>query len=376
MELSGTHGQWAKSVYDKIIAKELTAAMRSGEIIPYTADKSGRFIDRYAENPGWWTNSFWTGMLWLLYQETGETRLSELAARLEAKLDVVLQDSEKTDHDAGFLWHLSSVANGRITGNPESKRRGLTAAKYLLSRFNAAGGFITAWNKKEREGWSIIDTMMNLPLLYWAWKETGMDRYKRAAVLHADKTMENAVRSDGSVIHVIEYSIDDGSVICSHAGQGYAVGSSWTRGQAWAIYGFILSYLHTGEARYLDTAKRTAHYFLAAAAVNGYVPPVDFRAPAEPVYHDATAGAIAACGLIELSRALKDSEAAMYLEGAVKLLKALDAGHADYGPESDALLHNGSEGWPPRGVHMDIIYGDYFYMEAFCMLCGKYLNMW
>jgi unsaturated chondroitin disaccharide hydrolase len=218
--------------------------------------------------------------------------------------------------------------------------------------------------------------MMNLPLLYWAWKETGLDRYKRAAVLHADKTMENAVRADGSVIHVIEYSIDDGSVICSHAGQGYAVDSSWTRGQAWAIYGFILSYLHTGEARYLDTAKRTAHYFLAAAAVHDYVPPVDFRAPAEPVYHDATAGAIAACGLIELSRALKDSEAAMYLEGAVKLLKALDAGHADYGTESDALLHNGSEGWPPRGVHMDIIYGDYFYMEAFCKLCGKDLNMW
>jgi unsaturated chondroitin disaccharide hydrolase len=368
---------WLQAVYVKILEKELAVIKRTGLKIPYTTDERGRFTDQYEKNPGWWTNGFWMGILWLIYQETSDSALCESAENLELKMDSILYDSLKTDHDVGFIWHLSSVSNWRITGNPEAKRRGMIAANYLMSRFNTAGEFITAWNHAEREGWSIIDTMMNLPLLYWAGKETGFDRYKRVAMLHADKTMENAIRPDGSVIHVIEYSLQDGSVVCLHKGQGYEAGSSWTRGQAWAIYGFMLSYIHTGEIRYLETAKRVAHYFLASVAAYDYIPPVDFRSPAEPKYSDTTAGAIAACGLIELARALDNTyEADMYFTGAVKLLKALDEKHSDYGLESDALIHNGSEGYPPHNVHMDIIYGDYFFLEAIFKLCGKNYCLW
>jgi unsaturated chondroitin disaccharide hydrolase len=317
------------------------------------------------------------GILWLLYLETDEAFLSELADQLEAKMDIVLNDSESTDHDVGFIWGLSSVANYKITGSKEARRRGLIAANYLLSRFNPTIGFITAWNSTDRQGWSIIDTIMNLSLLYWAGKETGYKRYTDTASRHADKTAENIVRADGSVNHIVEYDLNDGHMKQALAGQGFAVGSSWTRGQAWAIYGFALSYLHLGTVSYLDTAKKVAHYFLSAAAAYNYVPPVDFRSPAEPLYFDTTASAIAACGLLEISRALNGThEAELYFEGAVRLLKALENGHVDFCDKSDALLHNASAGYPPRQTHIDIIYGDYFYMEAFFKLCGKDYSLW
>jgi unsaturated chondroitin disaccharide hydrolase len=377
MELSAENAQWIKSVYGKVIKKELSVATSAGKIIPYTTDATGRFVDKYAENPAWWTNGFWMGILWLLYKETSNQSLAELAAGLEEKMDAVLTDIEQTDHDVGFIWHLSSVANWRITGNLDSKRRGLVAAGYLSSRFNPSAGFLTAWNSPERQGWSIIDTMMNLPLLFWANRETGQRRYADIAACHADKTMENAIRSDGSVHHVVEYNLDSGCMIQAHLGQGYAVGSSWSRGQAWAVYGFTLAFLYTGKESYLATAKKAAHYFVSAAASFGNVPPVDFRGPAFKQHHDTTAGAIAVCGLIELSRAVEDAnDGRMYLESAIRLLKALEAEHIDYGPASDALLHGGSEGWPPRRTDMDIIYGDYFILEAVCKLCGKDFNLW
>ena len=362
---------WAKNIYDKIIAKETTVIKRSGEKIPYTTE-NGVFNDKFATDPSWWTNCFWHGILWQMYVESKDEYFRELACKLEERMDAVLYNPEAVHHDVGFLWLQASVANWRITGNDASKKRGLLAASYLTSRYNLGGGFITAWNGDDRKNWSIIDTMMNLPLLYWASEVTGYDRYEKIARAHADKTMECVIRPDGSAIHIIEYDLSDGAVLATQGGQGYEVGSSWTRGQAWAIYGFALSWLHTRDARYLDAAKRLAHYFLAASAPYDYVPPIDFRQPAEPRYIDTTAGAIAACGMIEIAKALAETnESNLYLYGAMRLLGALEAGHADWGDASDAILHNGSEAYPPRGVHMDIIYGDYFFIEAFFKLAGQ-----
>lgn len=374
--LTDKQKEWAGSVLARMIEKESAVIRRSGEKIPYTT-VDGVFADKYAEDPAWWTNCFWHGILWRVYLENKDQDIRALAQRLEQRMDPVLHNYDQVHHDAGFMWLHASVADWRITNNWESRNRGLLAAEHLASRFNPQAGFITAWNGKDREGWSIIDSMMNLPLLYWASKETGYGRFAEIARCHADKTMACMIRPDGSAVHIIEYGLEDGSVIQTFGGQGYAVGSSWSRGQAWAIYGFVLSWLHTGERCYLDTAKQVAHYFLAACAACRYIPPIDFRAPTEPLYIDTTAGAIAACGLIELANALSDSyESGLYLNGACNLLEALEREHADFTDTSDALLHNGSEAYPPRPVHMDIIYGDYFFLEAFCKLSGDQTNLW
>ena len=372
--LSETDQNWVNDLYQKIIKKESVVIRRSGNKIPYTTE-NGVFGDMFATQHTWWTNGFWEGILWLMAAETDDVYYKELANRLEDRMDEALYGLEGLDHDVGFMWLLSSVANYRLTGNKKSKVRGLIAANYLASRFNPDAGFIGAWNMKEKEGWSIIDTMMNLPLLYWASEETDYARFAQIAKLHADKSLQNAIRPDGSVAHIIDYDLNNGSVVQTFGGQGYEVGSSWTRGQGWALYGFVLSYIHTKEQKYLDVSKRIAHYFLAAVADHDYIPPIDFRSPGDPQYVDTTAGAIAAAGLIEIAKNVDELEQKMYINSAVKILRAISDRYADWSEDCDAILHCGSEAYR-HGIHMDIVYGDYFFIEAIFKLHGMKQLLW
>ena len=374
--------QWLDATIQKIKEKMEWVSEKSKDKIPYTTadgthdDRSSREL-QFSSDDGinWWTNGFWGGMMWLMHQETGEERYADIARISETKLDRCFHDYLGLHHDVGFMWLHSAVADYRLTGNPASRTRGLIASNYLSSRFNIKGKYIVAWDGIDRQGWSIIDTMMNIPLLYWAAEETGYDRYRYIAMAHADKTLENILRPDGSVVHIICYDPETGEVKSTLGGQGYEEGSSWTRGQAWAIYGFALSYLHTGEKRYLDAAKRVANYFLSAAAEFGYIPPIDFRSPKEPNYIDTTAGAIAACGLIELEKHVPEFEKEMYLNGALKILKALTREQCNFTDEIDSLLQNGSEAYHTN-KHLSIIYGDYFYMEAMLRLNGLNITIW
>ena len=372
---------WVNETCEKIIDKMATSIHKNEGKIPYSTDECGVFDDRSSDSKlMWWTNGFWEGMLWLMYAKTGDSYYCDLENKMEEVLDRVLLGMTESGidglhHDVGFMWLLSSVANYRLTGNTRSRARGLIAANYLSSRFNIKGNYLVAWNSKERQGWSIIDSMMNIPLLYWAAKETGYERYQDIAMAHADKTLENVIRPDGSVIHIINYDIVTGEALESLAGQGYEEGSSWTRGQAWAIYGFALSYLHTKEQRYLDAAKKVSHYFLSAVADYDYIPPIDFRSPKEPLLIDTTAGAIAACGLLEIAKHVQKYEKEMYLIGALKILKALTDKQCDFTEHTDSILQNGSEAYHGK-KHLSIIYGDYYYMEAMFRLSGLDIEMW
>lgn len=381
MNLTDQDKIWVNDICNKITEKMAASIRRNEGKIPYSMDKNGVYDDKSADKDLMcWTNGFWEGILWLMYKQTGESYYKDLENRMEEILDRILLG--KTDygidplhHDVGFMWHLSSVANYRLTGNVAGRSRGMIAANYLSSRFNIKGNYIVAWEGKEREGWSIIDTMMNIPLLYWAAKESGYDRYRYIAMAHADKTMENVIRPDGSVVHINIYNPETGETVESLGGQGYGEGSSWTRGQAWAIYGFALSYLHTKEQRYLDAAKRVAHYFLSAVAEFDYIPPIDFRAPKEPAYIDTTAGAIAACGLLEIAKHVPEFEKGMYIKGALNILKTLTEKECDFTDDIDCVLLNGSEAYHTN-KHMNIIYGDYFYMEAMFNLNGMNIELW
>ena len=258
------------------------------------------------------------------------------AENAEELLDNAFKRYEYLHHDVGFIWHISAGANYRLTGNRDSYLRNMFAANILAGRYNMKGGYIRAWNDESQIGYAIIDCMMNIPLLYWASKETGDDRYKHIAMSHADKTLKYHIREDGSVYHIMDYDPQTGEVNNTYGGQGYSNTSSWSRGQSWGVYGFTLSYIHTGEERYLNTAKKIANYFIAACC-DDYLPKSDFRRPAEPVLYDASAGLIAACGLIELSRVLDENEGRMNYNAACNLIKAIVENFADWSEDSDAI---------------------------------------
>ncbi|MCR2807931.1 glycoside hydrolase family 88 protein [Paenibacillus soyae] len=376
---------WLQGVIDKITNKMDWVSEKTQDKIPYTTI-DGTYDDRSAVNPSgdeadgicWWTNGFWGGMMWLMHHETGLDKYKEIAQISEEKLDLCFQKFYGLHHDVGFMWLPTSVANYRVTGNPESRKRALHAANLLAGRFNLAGGFIRAWNdlkEGDTRGWAIIDCMLNIPLLYWASEETGDPRFKQIAMKHADTSIDAFVRPDGSVNHIVEFDPFNGGVVKTYGGQGYAEGSSWTRGQTWALYGFMMSYIHTGKDEYLQTAKRVAHYFMANIPDSGVIP-VDFRQPAEPRREDDTAAAIAACALIEIAGRVGDYEKDVYLNAALKLLRTLDESRSDWTEATDAILLNGTGAYHSKTHHHAIIYGDFYFMEAIFKLKGNDLYLW
>ena len=365
--------KWINETWEKIDKKLSRAAIEKRGTLPYTTREGKVYDDMYKTNVNWWTNGFWPGMMWLMYQATKNEIYKETAENAEILLDDGLRNFEKLGHDVGFVYLLSSGANYRITGNKDSFTRTMYAATTLASRYKLNAGYIRAW-RDDAEGYAIIDTMMNLPLLYWASKEIDDERFKEIAMSHADKTLKNHMRGDGSVHHIVIYDPKTGEVDEIKHGQGYAVGSSWSRGQAWGVYGFTLSYIHTNEERYLNAAKRVANYFIAACCED-YLPKSDFRAPKEPVLYDASAGLAAACGLIELSRVVGKYERDMYYNAALRLIKAIVDKFADWSEDSDAIITHCSENYHAM-QHLTLIYADYFLVEAMNKLKGFNTFMW
>ncbi len=369
----------ANEVLTKIINKVSAEAERLGYAIPYIPDETGHYTD--AESIYWWTNGFWAGMLWQLYHATGDELFKKTAESSEKRLDAALDGFENIDHDAGFLWLHTAGANYRLTQNKRSERRLLHAATTLAGRYNPNLEIIRAWDGQWMKGYdtaggAIIDTMMNLPLLYLASEITGDNRFKYIAICHADTMLKYMLRSDGSSNHQIVFDTNTGEFIANPGGQGYASGSSWSRGQAWAVYGYALSYRHTGETRYLDAAKRAASYFISNALLTDYVPLADFRAPDEPVYFDTTAGAISACGLLEIAEHTDDTEKTLYIENAKKLIEAIDKNWCDYDIHTDGIVDGGSVSYHAEKHHEKIIYGDYFFTEAILRILNKDFLIW
>ena len=377
--------QWAQEVSEKICHKMRIVAERNKEKIPYTT-VDGVFDDKSDDNTiGWWTNGFWGGMMWQLYNATKDELYKEIAVSNEKKLDYVLMHNKMLDHDNGFKWLPTAVANFRLNGDEEAKNRGILAADNLAGRFNPVGRFIRAWNDGGdgvKAGWAIIDCMMNLPLLYWAHEVTNDPRYLQIATMHADTAQKYFIREDGSSNHIVEFDPVTGEYVRIYRGQGYAEGSSWTRGQAWAIYGFALSYIHTGNESYLNTAKRVANYFIANTPESGLIP-VDFRQPVDCTLEDSTAAAIAACGMIEIAKQLEKkgelgvNESHTYLNAAVKMLKALDEKRSNWDDNCDAIIEKCTSAFhDAKGHEITIIYGDYYFIEAIWKLTEQEIFIW
>lgn len=371
-------------ILEKIVEKEKEVAVRTKGKIPYTTvdgvfdDKS--YNEKSKDGIGWWTNGFWGGLMWQLYHLDGFEQFRENAEFVENQLDRCFLEYNHLDHDNGFKWLQTSVGNYRLFQNEQSLNRGLLAATNLAGRFNTVGKFIRAWNDRgddaDRRGWAIIDCMMNLPLLYWASEVTNDPRFRQIAMAHADTAMENFVRPDGSCEHIVEFNLTSGEKEETYGGQGYEAGSSWTRGQAWALYGFALSYKHTGEQKYLDTAKQVAHYFISNIPQDGLIP-VDFRQPAEPMIEDSTASAIAACGLLEIAKFAEGRDKDLYTQYAERLLEVLIEKRCNLDKDIDNLLEKCTEAYHREtGIEISIIYGDYFFLEALMKLNNDVVDLW
>ena len=258
--------EWIEKTWKKIDKKLSTVCIKSRDKLPYTTI-AGTHDNKAESNVNWWTNGFWGGMMWLMYKATGNEEYRKTAERSEELLDEALKQYKKLDHDLGFLWHLTSGANYRITGNEASCNRNLFAAASLFSRYNIDRDYIRAWNGSEEkshinEGSSIIDCLMNLSLLYWASDEIRDDRFRRIAKRHMNMAMRDHIQPDGSVNHIVQHKVNEVGVEKVIAGQGYSETSCWSRGLAWAVYGSVISYIHAGNAEYLDVAKKTADYFI------------------------------------------------------------------------------------------------------------------
>ena len=311
-----------------------------------------------------WTTGFWAGMLWLAselsvdpkYRAAGEVQVQRFADRLRDRVDV-------DHHDIGFLYSLSCVAAWRSTGDDFARQTALDAADQLMTRYLPGARVLQAWGTletPEQRGRTIIDSMMNLPLLYWASEQSGKRHYADAASCHAAQVMNHMLRPDGSSYHTYYFDVESGAPKYGRTHQGHRDESTWSRGQAWAIYGFALAHRYTGDPRFRDAADRCAAVFEAHTPADGVVYwDFDFSDPcSEP--RDSSASAIAACGFLELGG----------VENAMRTVQSLWDSCATRGSEtSNALLLHGTQNRNSNGgVDEGNLWGDYFYLEALTRL--------
>ncbi|MBT2290780.1 glycoside hydrolase family 88 protein [Paenibacillus albidus] len=365
--------EWVEEAWSRALDKTKRNSLRIGTEFPH-ASQGGKYV---LEQPFWWTAGFWPGQLWLLYNESRDESLRSIAEACEQRLDAVLDEYVRLDHDLGFMWTLTSVASFKLLGNEVSRVRALKAANYLAARFNLRGSFIRAWNPwyegEDNRGYAIIDCAMNMPLLFWASEVSGDPRYRHIAEAHMDTVVKHFIRPDGSVYHIVRFDPDTGAFIEGIGGQGYAADSAWSRGTAWAIYGLTLAYHHTGRVEYLHTAQKVAHFFLARLPED-HVPQWDFRAPEDSrQLRDSSAGACAASGLLLLADKIGGVEGSVYREPAVRMLESLYRGYGTWdNDDEEGLIRSGTSNYPAgQNIDVPLIYGDFFYVEGLARLKGK-----
>lgn len=373
--MKNTDTEWVNQIILKYKEKVKLESNRLGESIPYIP-YNGKYSDVVVDRGlDWWTNGFYSGILWQLYHLTKEDYYREQAEIQENRLVDALYQFKDIHHDVGFLFLHTAVANYRLTGNEQSFRTGLHAANLLSGRFNPKGNFIVAWNNEP--GYIIIDSMMNLPLLYWASDVTDDPRFKIIAQLHAETVRKYLVREDGSVGHIAHFDATSGHFIELIGGQGYSANSAWSRGNAWAIYGFALSYRYTLNPSYLEIAKKVANYFISEIEKTNYIPRVDFKAPDYPEIYDTSAGVCAACGLLEIANYSSEVEKDKYRNIAFNILQSTEKKYANWDKQTDGIITGGTEAYHrPSTYHVPLIYADYFFGEALLSLVNKSFMIW
>ena len=319
-----------------------------------------------------WTNGMWTGEINVMYELTGKDIFRKKALEhVDSFYDRIVSMSSINNHDMGFLYSPSCVAAYLLYGSDKGRDAALMAADYLISRFQEKGQFIQAWGPigSRDHHRLIIDCLMNIPLLFWATKTTGDDKYENVALAHFNTSIECVLRHDDSTYHTYYFDPDTGKPLHGVTHQGNRNDSAWSRGQAWGIYGSALAYRYTGSEKALDVFDRTLRFFLAHLP-QSVIPYWDFDfddGSGEP--RDSSALAVAICGMLEMSDLLNRPD---LRSDADKLLGVLYRTCAVKDPSlsNGQLLHGVYCKKSPtndarnRGVDECNTWGDYFYVEA------------
>ncbi|MEN9686718.1 MAG: hypothetical protein RLZZ28_2504 [Bacteroidota bacterium] len=317
-------------------------------------------------NSSWWCSGFYPGSLLYLYEYSKDNSLLTEAEKVQKLLEK--EQFNKGTHDLGFMMYCSFGNANRLKQDKANESILLNSAKSLSTRFNPAIGCIKSWDHGKWNYPVIIDNMMNLELLFWATKYTGDSSYYKIAVTHANTTMKNHFRPDYSSYHVVDYAAD-GKLLARVTHQGYADYSSWARGQAWGLYGYVVMYRCTKDPKYLTHANKIAQYILTHPSIpEDKIPFWDYHSPEIPAtYRDASAAAITASALLELSRYAGSEKSGYYVNYAEKIIRSLSSPTytAPYGENGGFLLKHGT-GHLPGNSEIDVAlsYGDYYYIEA------------
>jgi len=312
-----------------------------------------------------WCCGFPAGSYWYLYELTGDKKWETIATENTLKINGV--QYRKNTHDLGFMVFCSYGNAYRITKNEDYKKVVIEASESLITRFDSTIGSIKSWDwAKQWQFPVIVDNMMNLEMLFWASKETGDPKYRNVAIAHANTTLANHFRENMSSYHVIDYDTITGQAIAKQTHQGLKDDSSWARGQAWGLYGFVVCFRETGDTKYLDAAKKIAA-FIQQNLPEDLVPYWDYNDPAIPnTYRDASAAAITSSALYILST-ITDEGKEEYAALAEKILASLSSPEylAEVGQNGGFLIKH-CVGNMPKNSEVDtpINYADYYYLEA------------
>lgn len=314
-----------------------------------------------------WTTGFLPGMLWVLGEATGNEALLDGAHHHVANFtDRIDRQVHVNHHDLGFLYTPSCLPAVRLRGDEQARSTLVKAADTLMVRVLDNVGIIQAWgdlSDPANQGRTIIDSLLNVPLLYWATENTGDPKYREAAIRHTEALAKHIVRDDNTTHHTFHWDPETGEPLYGTTAQGYSDDSTWARGQAWGIYGFALGHRHTGNTEFLELAERLADRFLSLL-------PEDKVAYWDMVFtdgddeeRDSSAAAIAVCGLLELADATGKEE---HRTAALEILDSLINNYATdgEGPEDCLILHGVYHKKGNSGVDEGNLWGDYFYAEA------------
>jgi unsaturated chondroitin disaccharide hydrolase len=342
-----------------------------------------------------WTSGFFAGNLWYLFELTGDEKWKSEAVKWTEALDTIQYWSG--GHDVGFMINCSYGNGLRLDGNTEYKKVIVQAAESLCKRYNPVAGSIKSWNY--RKAWNdttewffpvIIDNMMNLELLFKASEFSGDIRFKEIALQHALTTMKNHYRPDFSSYHVVDYDTITGQVLDKATCQGFTDGSSWSRGQSWGLYGFVICYRYTKDPKFLSFAENIADYLINHPDMpEDMVPYWDYNvtdksltpewrydASAFPVIpRDASAAAIMSSALFELA-SYSERQSVKYRAAAEKILGSLSSPAYSVSQKNKYFILDHSVGSIPHGVEIDVplVYADYYFLEALLRQKNQFLG--
>ncbi|KAH6918980.1 glucuronyl hydrolase [Coprinopsis sp. MPI-PUGE-AT-0042] len=361
-------GQIPPQLFSPLIPQKVLAAERARPNVrwPQYTDQAGKWLWFDA---GAWTSGFFPATHYALNTRKtlcGGTPSNGLnladwrALGISSSVGLPL-DARSVGHDVGFI-SFPFVEELALNPNDQTARNSINAlANALAGRFNSRVGCTRSWDTSDPTQFTVImDNMMNLELLFVSAGLTGNQTLRNMAIRHADTTMVNHIRADGGSWHVIDYNTTTGAVIGKRTAQGYSDSSTWTRGQSWGIYGFANMHRLTGDARYLDTAKRMATYFLNNLPPDGVVP-WDFQAPRNPFLADSSASTLVSTALLLLAK--QDASASKYwTDAAIRILAANTA--VAWKTSWGSLLSNGTVHRPANNFNTGTVYGDYYFILA------------